>query len=217
MAEPEIRKDFQDLETDQEAPKAAAPTKRERFAGIYPEEDPRKFNTYATEQEVADYIAKDHTQPIDSLHAVSQAKASSPDQTQNLNPDQSQNLQSAPKQTTDQALIHAARLEEEPPKKVYPKINWKHFGVATAVTLLGIILPFMLTKLPGLATPLIHMVAAFISSVIAIKDYRAFKKNFPTLGFNPLNALFWFDILIIMIGIIEIFIEFFQIILFGVH
>ena len=64
IMEPEIRKETQDLEIKKDTPKASAPTPRERFAGIYPDADPRKFNSHTTEQEIAEYVNTDHTQKI---------------------------------------------------------------------------------------------------------------------------------------------------------
>jgi len=62
--EPEIRKETQDLEIKRDVPKASTPTPRERFAGVYPDADPRKFNSHTTEQEIAEYVNTDHTQKI---------------------------------------------------------------------------------------------------------------------------------------------------------
>ena len=65
IMEPEIRKETQDLEIKKDTPKASAPTPRERFAGIYPDADPRKFNSHTTEQEIA--VLKTIEKPIKSI------------------------------------------------------------------------------------------------------------------------------------------------------
>ncbi len=91
--EPEIRKDHQGLSVKQNTPKAAAPTPRERFQGIYPDADPRKFNARATEQEIAEYVNSDHTQKISNENSA------------------------------DKEHIHAPREEKLPTEKVYPKLK----------------------------------------------------------------------------------------------
>ena len=93
LMDPEIRKETQDLEIKRDVPKASAPTPRERFAGVYPDADPRKFNSHTTDQEIAEYVNADHTQKISN------------------------------EQSADKEHIHAAREEETPEEKVYPELK----------------------------------------------------------------------------------------------
>lgn len=42
----------------------------EQLRNVYPEEDPRKFNTHYTEQEAVEYASKEHLQPITGIDSA---------------------------------------------------------------------------------------------------------------------------------------------------
>lgn len=173
---PEIRKDVQGLETQENGEKASAPTPRERVAGIYPDADPRKFNTRTSEQEVAEYVAHDHTQPIDSLHSV------------------------------DAEHIHGARMQEEKAEKEYPAPHWGSFVVATLIAFLSLfVMPSgFFASFPAYVAPLVMLAFVFASSLLILPDYRALNKEYKVLGFNPLKALFIFDMIMLLIGMLNL-------------
>ena len=77
----------------------------EQVRNIYPEEDPRKFNSHVDEQEIAEYIKKDHSQPITGVNSA------------------------------DKEHIRPARKENEKPPKDYPspKILPVILGVALTI------------------------------------------------------------------------------------
>ncbi len=108
MDTPEIRKDTQNLEVKSNIPKASAPTVRARMAGVYPDADPRKFNTRTTEQEMTDYAQSDHTQKINSLNSV------------------------------DQIHIHAPRFETPSKEPEYPPEKWSLFIISLLLTVISV-------------------------------------------------------------------------------
>ena len=101
----------------------------EQIRNIYPEEDPRKFNTHYDEQEAVEYESKDHSQPIDGIKSV------------------------------DKEHIHAAREEKEKVRdKEYPKVQvWAVAlqGFLTAASLFFFSAPMFLTAMAFVAGVLI--------------------------------------------------------------
>lgn len=135
----------------------------EQLRSVYPEEDPRKFNTHYSEQEAAEYATRDHTQTISSVASA------------------------------DKEHIHAAREEKPKPPKEYPPVKKVPLAIAIVLTAGA----WFFTGKAGLMLSI-----AVVASVVSSLNYKTFKKEFPRLGFNPMLALFIFDLIEIFIAII---------------
>lgn len=168
----------------------------DQLRNIYPEEDPRKFNTHYTEQEAVEYASKDHAQPITGVNSADQARIhvarevltgeflkdrniSAHTMQRKMNPDDGR------------VIGEEQRMNEALAEKKYPKLQ--PWAVFLQVFLTVACLFFV-------KVPAFMMAMAFVAGVLVMPNYRLLGKKFPRLGFNPLVPFLVVDILLMLAG-----------------